>query len=370
MGTVAATYSRQGREDEALAGINTMIDGYRKAARADPNAGSILTALFEAIRLVCAIKGNNVQAEKLVETILDIAESESGDWDQTTLIAMTALGDVYAVQNKYREAQETYKRVLEIQREVLDKGHPRTQSVMRSLARAYDAEYRDLRVREPNMARNAAEQAVRLYIDWLALFRGLLRGNETTPQARTVMGGLVIAYAAAEDYARAEMVATNLLDIQRQTTGVQQAAVAKTLGVLGWMQFQQQKYAEADVNTSEAVRTYERAGTNSWERYNAVSVRGVVLVAGGRYAEAEPCLIEAYEKTLQLKPVLGEGFYDDVSTGEEIPGERILKLYEKWNKPQREAEWRQRIQADESLLQIRRITPLQQASVPTAKNVK
>jgi len=69
---------------------------------------------------------------------------------------------------------------------------------------------------------------------------------------------------------------------------------------------------------------------------------GAVLVAQGKYEEAEPLLVESYEAMLKRTPQNGTFYQATLFTAESEPGERILKLYQDWGKPEKVREWREK----------------------------
>jgi tetratricopeptide (TPR) repeat protein len=121
---------------------------------------------------------------------------------------------------------------------------------------------------------------------------------------------------------------------------VQQESEIAAIANLGWTQFHQRKFSEAKSRLREALRLYENLKRDSWERYNTESMLGAVLVAIGEYEEAERHLKNSYQKLPLSVPRSGplSGF-----TAESEPGERIIRLYQKWDKPGEVAEWRKRI---------------------------
>ena len=72
----------------------------------------------------------------------------------------------------------------------------------------------------------------------------------------------------------------------------------------------------------------------SWLRYNAMSMLGGSLSGQGKYAEAEPLLVEGYEKMAPPKAAA-------IRKREAL--ERVIKLYEAWGKPDKAAAWRMRL---------------------------
>ena len=66
-----------------------------------------------------------------------------------------------------------------------------------------------------------------------------------------------------------------------------------------------------------------------WLTFQTASLLGEALTALGRHAEAEPLLLESFEK---MKPPRAEN--------RRLARERIVALYEAWGKPEKAAKWR------------------------------
>ena len=78
---------------------------------------------------------------------------------------------------------------------------------------------------------------------------------------------------------------------------------------------------------------------DEWSTFNTRSQLGGSLLGQKRYAEAEPLIVSGYEgmkaRVARIpppaRPRLAEG------------AERVIRLYEKWGKKDRAAEWRTRL---------------------------
>lgn len=97
---------------------------------------------------------------------------------------------------------------------------------------------------------------------------------------------------------------------------------------LGICLLDQKKFVEAEGVCRECLAMYKKF-PDSRERYSVMSYLGESLAEQGWYAEAEPLLIEGYERLT-------------VPNFKRIAGERVVKLYEKWGKPEKVAAWREK----------------------------
>jgi hypothetical protein len=131
------------------------------------------------------------------------------------------------------------------------------------------------------------------------------------------------------------------LKAQRRVLGEVHLDALNSWDGLGRVQLRQRKYVEAESTLRDVLKGYEKVMPGSWERYNCQSMLGASLGGQKKYAEAEPLLIAGFrgvtqqeaEIPLRDRRVLSEA------------GERIVQLYENWPKPEKAAEWRERLQS-------------------------
>ena len=113
------------------------------------------------------------------------------------------------------------------------------------------------------------------------------------------------------------------------------------LTVPGWLQFLQGKYAGAETALRETCPQVQGA----LYRPNCESMLGATLAAQKKFDEAEPLLLRSYDALGSQTPGLGCFLTDVDFLFDQTPGERILKLYTDWGKPEKVAEWKQKVQA-------------------------
>ncbi len=77
-------------------------------------------------------------------------------------------------------------------------------------------------------------------------------------------------------------------------------------------------------------RSREKEIPEDWSRYNAMSMLGEALCGEGKFTEAEPLLVEGYEK---MAPPAQAAVRKREALG------RVVKLYEAWGRPEKAAEW-------------------------------
>jgi hypothetical protein len=87
--------------------------------------------------------------------------------------------------------------------------------------------------------------------------------------------------------------------------------------------------AEAEPLLREALAIRAKAAPDDWARSEAMSLLGGSLIGQGRYAEAEPLVVEAYEgmKAREALIAVPERFRLREAA------ERVIRMYEDWGKP-------------------------------------
>jgi hypothetical protein len=77
---------------------------------------------------------------------------------------------------------------------------------------------------------------------------------------------------------------------------------------------------------------------DSWERYNCQSMLGGSLEGQAKFAEAEPLLLTGYVGVIRWQATIPIQERRVLSEARE----RIVQLYEEWQKPEKALQWHQR----------------------------
>jgi hypothetical protein len=133
----------------------------------------------------------------------------------------------------------------------------------------------------------------------------------------------------------------------------QDDALLSILGPLGLNLLEQHKWADAEKVLRECLAVCDRL--DKWIRqesrgrlrwsvgWTTRSMLGQSLVGQKKYAEAEPYLMEGYNVGKALFDALGDVDLRRVSIKETV--ERLVQLYEAWDKPDKAAKWRKELEA-------------------------
>jgi tetratricopeptide (TPR) repeat protein len=231
-----------------------------------------------------------------------------------------ALGDL-AIALKdarhYDEAERAYLDSLAIQRRVLGPRHPDVGNALNNLS----VMYLDL---------GKFEQALATAQEGADILRATLGDtNETTNITRL---NAARARAQVGDLAIAESELRALIATRRQTLTTGNISFALTVDALADVLNRQRKYADALPQTREALEATEKTvGRDHW-RWAAVNrTLGVALTGLGRYAEAEPILLESYGLMRRKR--------GDAHRTTLMNAQAVVELYKAWGQSTRVAEW-------------------------------
>jgi eukaryotic-like serine/threonine-protein kinase len=266
------------------------------------------------------------QAEQLYGEVLEAAPRVLGEEHPDTLILMNNLAMVYQDEGKFAQAELLQRKVMEVDSRVLGAEHPDTLIDFGNMAKLY---------------RNQGKypEAEALFTRTLETERRVL--GEDQPVTMTTMSLLGSLKGYEGKYADAEQLLTRALDGQRRVLGNEHRSTQNSLVWLGQVRLQQQKYAQAEANFRAALNIYVRTNPEVWQRYNCQSLLGASLAGEGKYDEAEPQLLAAYETMLQRRDQIPAANRPDLETA----GAQIVRLYDDWGKPDKAAEWRSKLNA-------------------------
>ncbi len=273
------------------------------------------------------------QAESLFAKNLEIRRHVLGEEHPDTLDTMNNLGAVYRAEGKFAQAEMLLSKVLEMKRRVLGEEHPSTLISMLNVAVLfrYKGEYSKA---EPLMVRGVDLQ-------------GRVLGEEH-PDRLAGMNRLAALYSDEGKYSEAEALFTNALKVQLRVLGEVHPDTLNSWDGLGRLQLREHKYTEAESTLRDVLKRYEKVMPESWERYNCQSMLGGSLEGQKKYAEAEPLLISGYGGVMQREAAIPLKDRRVLSEA----GERIVQLYEDWEKPEKAAEWRNRLQPNSAGLPL------------------
>jgi tetratricopeptide (TPR) repeat protein len=349
---------------------------------------------------VCRALGKSSEAEPLLRRALELSRHVLGEGHPFTATAMNNLGLFLEDQRDYEQAESLYRRTYDVDRRVLGADHPRTLIPMNNLLRVLHiqgkaAEIRPLvaerlarlrraaeradasalalhayawelltcewaDLRSPQAALSAAKRAVELdggrdanILDTLAL---AFRMTGDLDQAIETQRRAITQARAGGPYNREELE-TQLTELLLEKGDLVGAVAVSWKGLatrLGQSLTTDHTLGASLVVRSEALMKegrFEEAAEllrgclamrqkalpeGHWLIADTISRLGGAIAGEGKLAEAEPLLLEGYAGLKGNRRVPTERRDRAI--------ERIIQLYESWDKPGQASEWRRRLE--------------------------
>jgi non-specific serine/threonine protein kinase/serine/threonine-protein kinase len=325
----------------AIVDMNDLAESYWDAGRY-PDGEALLTKALSIGRHVLGEKdpevltsmndlastyyrqGRFAQAEALMASALTGRRQVLGEENQDTQRTASSLSAIYRQQGKYAHAEALSTKAVQIQRRVSGEEHPFTLRATMNLAEIYRLE-------------GKYTQAEPLYTQVLAQRREVL-GPEHVETLQS-MEGLALLYRDTSRYKEAQDLYSTVVNASRRVLGVEHPFTLDRLMGLGEVLLVQQKYMEAEAALREALKGDEGARPEAWQRFQCQSLLGANLAGQNRYTEAEPLLSSGYGGLTQRTSAIPAYSQSIVPEA----GERIVKFYQAWGKPDKAAEWRQKL---------------------------
>ena len=153
------------------------------------------------------------------------------------------------------------------------------------------------------------------------------------------MNGLATSLSLRGKWAAGEPVFREALERARKSLGPKDPRLSGFMAPLGQSLIEQGKWLDAEPVLRECMAIREKLQPDDWSTFNTRSLLGASLLGQKKFAEAEPLVLSGYEGLKarearippQGKPRLKEA------------AERVVKLYEAWEKKDKAADWRAKL---------------------------
>ncbi len=240
-----------------------------------------------------------------------------------TLATMTDLGFVYSAQGNAGKADQLFRNVLAIQRQLLGPTHPETLQC------------------ELNLAEFCFDQGRIAEVE--SLLREIVAGSQSAqgdnhPFTQSALLLLVLALQEQGKFAEAEPLLS-----KAASSGTRPPHWPYLEDRLGRQRLGQHRYVEAEKLLREALLDYTLLHPKSWLRYNTESRLGESLAGEKRFPEAEQALLSGYQGMLQHQEAqvwpLGKQRLKHA-------GEALVQFYKAWGDQSKVAEWQRKVSVD------------------------
>jgi len=321
--TLATIYINQGKYAEAEKIDLAILEVQKRGLGAEhPETLSTINELS----IVEMLEGRFPEAIEHLRALVDVRKRVLGIDHSKTLSAMSNLIFAYEHVGNYAEAEPLLKIRLEAGRRVDGEDHPNTLDAKQSLGDLYRIQGRYAEA-EPLLVQ-AYEGAKRTQ-------------GDQSKDAATALTHLGEIYQDEGKDALAEETLSQALALDRKVLPEKNFTARACLTALARLRLKQQRFTEAESLLREATSRKESKAAQAWISFDRQSLLGAALLGQGKYAEAEPLLLAGYEGLKKLSPA--------ISADANLPeaGERLVRLYSAWGKPEKAGEWRQKLASAE-----------------------
>jgi tetratricopeptide (TPR) repeat protein len=313
------------------------------------------------------------RAAELLTRALAVRQAALGPDHHDTLESMAGLATTYMQGDRVNEAMPRFKEALELRKAKLGPDHPDTLWSMAGLAWAYmragrldEATSLDeevLRLRKATLPPDHPDtlhcmfdlaviyqfngrlfEAIPLFEEALKLRKAKLGPDDLgTLQS---MRGLAWAYRETDRLDDAVQLTAEALELYKVKLSLDLPYALDTMavhaGALGRLRLQQKNYVEAAPLLREGLLQLKRQVPNDWSRFHYESLLGASLLAQNdpkKFDEAERLLKEGYEGMKEREAKIPAPLKHHLTEA----GERVVRLYDEWGKPEKAAEWRAKL---------------------------
>ena len=268
------------------------------------------------------------EADPLTRQAADDRRRVLGPDHPDTLISQMNLVSLAYRQGRSAEAEPLLRAILESQKRLLGPEHPTTLISLNNLAMLLFGQEKLL-------------ESEALFLEAMEGSRRAL-GSDYIATVDTEFS-VVMVMLDLGHWQRALPLARDLVARRRRIMPAGDRQVAYALQALGWALVETGSPDEAEALLREA-REIERKLTKpgQWVLPQIESLIGSCMAAQGHYALAEPLLTES-QPTLEMAKGIS-------NARKRAAINRVVRLYEAWNKPAKAAEWRAKLEPKQPAL--------------------
>ncbi len=363
-GNLACAYYKGGRWDDAMAMFELTLE--RMESKLGPDHPATLQCRNN-LALMYADAGRLVEVIELRESTLRRMELTPGPDHPATLQCRSNLAAAYLAYGRFPEAIALYEMTLKVREVRLGPDHLQTLDTRHNLAVAYScvgrlAEAIDLYKETIGLCESklkpdhlhtldcrshlagAYANAGRL-AEAIALFELTLKRMEASLPPHhhhllEIRNSLASAYELLGRWSEAEDLYRETVVRRREGYNAHFPDLEEDLTAFGQLLLARSRWSEAEGRLRESLSLYNgTAWQDNWRRHHTMSLLGRALLGQGRYAEAEPLIVAGYQQMkareasipVPERPRLREA------------AERIIQLYEAWDKPDEAATWKAKL---------------------------
>jgi serine/threonine protein kinase/tetratricopeptide (TPR) repeat protein len=276
MDNLASAYDAAGKSERAMPLYEEALPLLRATLGPDhPATLSGMTGLAMGFHRA----GKSDKAVPLFEEILALRKAKQSANHPDTIYAMNNLAVAYQAAGRLDEAVTLHQETLKQQRSKRGPDHPDTLRFMANLAAAYQAAGK-LDLALPLLQEAAA---------------GMEKRRFRHESARAIVNGLIGCQERLGQLDDAESWRRKWLAVVKEKSGAESVAYAVELAALGSNLLRQRRWTEAESILRESLAVQQTQAPDAWKTFHTQSLLGGALAGQGKYADAEPLLVQGYE---------------------------------------------------------------------------
>ncbi len=318
MNTMGVVYWRLGLYQQATSLLNEAVKIQRQVL-GDKHLD--ISASLNTLAILYYTQGDYSEAEQLFREALSIRRIIQGYEHLDLADCLNNLAMTLKAMEKYTEAEPLYREALGIRRKLLGNENTQVAQSLNNFGKfLYD--------------RGNYAEAEPLLRESLAMNRKLL--GQEHPEVSANLSNLALVLRERGEYGEAESMFQEVLAMDRKFFGENHPYVAATLQNLGALLLVMEEYHRAEIAFLETLDIKRKTfPENHWQLATAKSLLGSCYTHTGQYVEAEKLLLESYQ--------IIKNQFSEHSGRSHVALERIITLYEEWNKPQKMAEYQAKL---------------------------
>jgi tetratricopeptide (TPR) repeat protein/tRNA A-37 threonylcarbamoyl transferase component Bud32 len=310
--------------------------------------------------------GRLADAIAILEVTLALREKKLGPEHPLTFSSRNNLAVAYIQVGRLHEAIPLLEATLAMRDKKLGPDHPLTLSSRNNLAETYRIAGLTARAIAENEAtlkrcetklgpdnfetlvcRNnlglAYRDAGRLAeaIDLFQSALGILeqRPGGAHPLTLECRNNLAAVYESFGRYREAEDLESGTLARRRKGVKPGSPVLAPDLSALARNLLYQHRWSDAEPLLRECLAILEKTAPDDWSRYETLCMLGESLMGEHRYNDAEPAIVDGYQALIAREQQVPDAQRSHLREA----AERVVRLYELWNKPQQAALWKSKV---------------------------
>jgi eukaryotic-like serine/threonine-protein kinase len=313
-----AAYLGAGKTAEVIALATEQVRAAREQFPADsPERAAALTDAGKALQDAKAYAA----AEAVFQEVLVARTAKLGADHPETIYSRDTLGILYSSMNKLDQSISLLAESLEQRKAQLGSDHP------------------EIRGRQVSLGARYCEAG--RFAEGLPLIEAVHKKGRTDPHPAWVRHLLLTAYVQAGKAPEATALVAERIGDARGRWAAHSLQLFEALADAGKTLLEVKAYVAAEPLLRESLSFGEKETDQAWDIHQARSLLGAALLGQHKYADAEPLLVQGYEGMKERAAKLGA----DDPRGLTTALERIVQLYDAWDRKDQADQWRRKLEA-------------------------